>query len=463
MPNKAHKKIIADAIIGLFSGWLLLVALIAIGLQVFEQKYRNRVYPNVAVAGLTVSGKTKEEVTSFWLSKNAPFTEAVFTFSFHNQTATVSGAQLNAGYDATLSATQAMAVGRSGHFFADFYAKFAPSVTNLSPLFRWDEETLDDILKTLSQYIDIPVQDALFTFANGRVTAFRPSREGRHANIPAVKEKFRESLTAISADKNIHIPISVTIDIPTFTTDRVNSFGIKELVGRGYSEFAHSIPGRIHNVTLAAAKINGILIKPGDTFSFNEALGDVSALTGFQPAYIIKEGKTVLGDGGGVCQVSTTLFRAALAAGLPIAERRAHAYRVSYYEQAGFKAGLDATVFAPSVDLKIKNNTPAYILIQTKTDTKNLTLTIELYGTGDGRSAQISDHRVWAETAPPPPLYQDDPTLKAGVIKQVDFAAWGAKASFRYRVTRGGEVLEDTDFFSNFRPWQAVYLGGTAQ
>ncbi|MDO8451589.1 MAG: G5 domain-containing protein, partial [bacterium] len=93
-------------------------------------------------------------------------------------------------------------------------------------------------------------------------------------------------------------------------------------------------------------------------------------------------------------------------------------------------------------------------------DTKNLTLTFELYGTSDGRKAEILNHRVWGETPPPPPLYQDDPTLPPGTTKQVDFPAWGAKTSFRYLVTRNGETLEDTVFSSNFRPWQAVYLRG---
>jgi vancomycin resistance protein YoaR len=121
----------------------------------------------------------------------------------------------------------------------------------------------------------------------------------------------------------------------------------------------------------------------------------------------------------------------------------------------------DATVFGPTVDLKFKNDTPAYILIQTITDLKNLTLTFEFYGSYDGRTAEITNHKIWDVTPPPPPLYQDDPTLAKGVVKQVDFDAWGTKASFDYKVTRGGTILENTTFFSNFRPWQAVYLRGT--
>ena len=151
--------------------------------------------------------------------------------------------------------------------------------------------------------------------------------------------------------------------------------------------------------------------------------------------------------------MSTTLFRAALNAGLPIVERRAHAYRVHYYEEGGFKPGLDATIYSPSVDFKFTNNTAQSILIQTKIDIDNLNLTFMLYGTSDGRKAEILNHKVWGESSPPAPLYQDDPTLPKGVVRQVDFSAWGANASFQYKVTRRGEILEDTTFTSNFRPW----------
>lgn len=454
-----------DVIIALFVSAIIVgISAIAI-VKSYDSIYKGRIYPSVMISGASVGGKTPSEVEAYWTGRNEPFQKASFTFTFESNVATVSGMDLGLGFDATLSATQAYLVGRSGHFASDLLAKFYPAPTSLTSYFRYQEDILNETLQDLSERINIPVVDALFDFRGGKVTAFRLSKDGREVDVVEAKARFDNAVKNISDTTDSHIIITLPVKTvkPTLTTDRVNAFGIKELIGRGYSEFAHSIPGRVHNVALAAAKLHGLLIKPGDTFSFNEALGDVSAATGFQPAYVIKDGRTVLGDGGGVCQVSTTLFRAALAAGLPIVDRRAHAYRVAYYEQAGYKAGLDATVFSPSVDLKIKNDTPGYILIQTKTDTQNMTLTFELYGTSDGRKAEIYNHVVGGINPPPPELYQDDPTLKAGIVKQVDFAAWGAKASFQYKVTRGSEVLQDTSFASNFRPWQAVYLRGTKQ
>ncbi|MDP1722020.1 MAG: VanW family protein [Candidatus Gottesmanbacteria bacterium] len=462
MGERKHKGI-RDSIIALLLSAVILGLGTVVTIRVFDAVYAGRVYPNVTINGTNFGGKTPHEVKSFWTAKNIPFEKATFTFVFENNVATVSGTDLGLGYDATLSATQAYLVGRSGNLLTDLITKFSPNPTNLTPLFRFQEDVLSDTLNNLSLAINIPVTDALFEFRSGKVTAFRLSKDGREVDLAETKKRFSDAVSGIPTADITTIVISLPVNPvkPSMTTDRVNAFGIKELIGRGYSEFAHSIPGRVHNVALASAKLHGLLIKPGDTFSFNDALGDVSAATGFQPAYIIKDGRTVLGDGGGVCQVSTTLFRAALAAGLPIIDRRAHAYRVAYYEQAGYKAGLDATVFAPSVDLKIKNDTPGYILIQTKTDTKNMTLTFELYGTSDGRKAEIYNHVVSGITPPPPDLYQDDPTLPAGVVKQVDFAAWGAKTNFQYKVTRGSEVLQNTSFASNFRSWQAVFLRGT--
>jgi len=447
----------------LFWVGIIILLLLAAAASLFEKRYEGKIYPNVTVDGLAFGGKTAQEVQAHWLTQNVPFETVQFELSYDGKIATVSGSDLGLGYDATLSATQAYLIGRSPSQLTNMYMMLTQTLVNLAPLFRWNKEFVSETLEQIAEDVDEPVEDALFRFENGKVTAFRPAANGAKLN----KEESRLRLAvafetaARTGQTRVSIPMPVETVYPSISTDKANTFGIKELVGTGYSQFAGSIAGRIHNIALAAGRINGILIKPGETFSFNDAVGDISAATGYQSAYIIKEGRTVLGDGGGVCQVSSTLFRAALAAGLPIVERTAHAYRVHFYEDGGFKPGLDATVFGPTVDLKFKNDTPGYLLIQAKTSLKNLTLTFEIYGTNDGRTAQISNHKVGGLVPPPEPLYQDDPTLPKGTTKQVDWAAWGTKASFDYDVTRGDEVLQDTTFYSNFRPWQAVYLRGT--
>ncbi len=316
-------------------------------------------------------------------------------------------------------------------------------------------EKIQAFLTQISKEVNRDVQEPLFKFDGAKVTAFRPATQGHKLNI----EKSTDLLVdALKNQKPKTVELAVEIINPQIQTSQANDLGIQELLGQGVSHFAGSIPNRIYNIGLTASKLNGVLVPPGQIFSFNRTVGDISAATGFKQAYVIKEGRTVLDDGGGVCQDSTTLFRAVLNAGLPVVKRTAHAYRVGYYEQ-GFAPGLDATVFYPTVDFQFKNDTPAYILIQAYT--YGTSLYVDLYGTSDGRISSISKPVINNQTPPPPELRQDDPTLPKGTIKQVDWAAWGATVTFNRTVTRGGETLIKETFYSNYKPWQAVYLVGT--
>lgn len=314
-------------------------------------------------------------------------------------------------------------------------------------------------LKTIAQRIDRPVQEPLFNFnpdssgQTGRITEFRAPQDGRKLDIQKSSILLSQAL-ASETQTTIELPVEIFAPKNSLTND----LGVKELIGRGVSNFAGSIPNRVYNVYHAASKINGLLIAPGEEFSFVNTVGDISAATGYKEAYVIKSGRTVLDDGGGVCQVSTTIFRAALNSGLPITKRSAHAYRVSYYEQ-GFAPGLDATIFHPTVDFKFKNDTGHHILIQAYGS--GTTLYVDIYGTSDGRVATVSKPTISNTSPAPAPLYQDDPTLPKGTTKQVDWAATGATVTFKRTVTRNGETLIDESFRSVYRPWQAVYLVGT--
>ncbi|OGY09373.1 MAG: hypothetical protein A2700_01820 [Candidatus Blackburnbacteria bacterium RIFCSPHIGHO2_01_FULL_44_64] len=321
------------------------------------------------------------------------------------------------------------------------------------------EERVGVVVADIAKSVNRPPQDARLVFEEGKVREFTPGKDGVETIQNELKTAFKAGIEnlIVTDEQSQKIEVPAKRTKPQVATGDVNTLGIKELIGRGTSRFAGSIASRIHNIELAASRINGLLIKPGENFSFNDALGDVSAYTGYQQAYVIQGGKTVLGDGGGVCQVSSTLFRAGLNAGLPLLERRAHSYRVGYYEQDS-KPGLDATVYSGTADLKIKNDTLGHILIQSIFNRKTATLVFELYGTSDGRVATITTPRIWDVVPAPPPLYQEDPSIAPGTKKQIDYAASGAKAAFDYKVTKNGEVLQNRTFYSNYRPWQAIYL-----
>lgn len=333
--------------------------------------------------------------------------------------------------------------------------------TRPEPKLPFDQEVLNEYVLGLAESYNREPEDARFEYIDGQVTEFAPGRDGVEVNnqstIANIQKKVEILLNEESKTETVEIVTARTP--PSVTMDLLNELGIRERIGRGESYYVGSIANRAYNVALASERTNTALIPPGEEYSFNREVGEISGATGYKTAYVISGGRTVLGDGGGVCQVSTTLFRAAMNAGLPITERWAHAYRVGYYEQNS-KPGIDATVYSPSKDLRFKNDTPGHILIQTINDPKKLHLVVEIYGTHDGRVATITEPKVSGVTPPPPDLYQDDPSLPAGQVKQVDWSAWGARTSFEYKVVRGEEVLQDKVFSSSYRPWQNVYLRG---
>lgn len=433
----------------------------------FEKRYENKVYPGITASGIEIGGKTKEEVQKLFTTKNEKINDISITLQSPTAVATTSAKNLQIGYNTDLIAHQAYTIGRSDNPLSNLTLILQTYLygIDLPQTYSYSNPKLEDLLNPIAQQEKIEPVDALFQFENGRVVSFRPSSDGQEIDRLSVENDLQRripKLFASSPPKHLVITIPIKVLKPQVTTDQANNLGVKELIASGTSLFQNSIESRIFNINLATSRINGVLIPPGETFSFAKAIGDISAFTGYKQAYVIQNGRTVLGDGGGVCQVSTTLFRAALNAGLPIVERHAHAYRVGYYEQDS-PPGVDATVYVPSVDFKFKNDTNHHVLIQAVFDPSVQRLTFFFYGTKDNREVTLSKPVITSQTPAPPPSYQDDPTLPKGVEKQVEHAAPGASVYFTRQVSKDGKVVILDKFVSNFRPWQAVFLRGTKE
>jgi vancomycin resistance protein YoaR len=242
--------------------------------------------------------------------------------------------------------------------------------------------------------------------------------------------------------------------------------GITELVHAETSYFYGSSAERVQNIQAASSKFHGLLIAPGETFSMANALGDISLENGYAEALIIYGGQTIQGIGGGVCQVSTTLFRTVFFAGFPIVERHSHAYRVSYYEKvAGNKrdnnlAGLDATVYVPIVDFKFTNDTPHWLLMETYVNPSYSSLQWKFYSTSDGRTMDWKTSGVTNVVKAPKPLYRENPDLPQGEVKQVDWSADGADVTVQRWVYRDGTTIIEDTIRTYYKPWQAIYEYG---
>jgi vancomycin resistance protein YoaR len=286
---------------------------------------------------------------------------------------------------------------------------------------------------------------------------------GRTLDVEATIRAINDGLAQNKHD----IQLVVTTEDPTITDNATaQELGITELVSAQTSYFYGSDAARVKNITTAASRFHGIFVAPGETFSMANILGDITLDNGYAEAIIIYGDQSIKGVGGGVCQVSTTLFRTAFFGGFPIVERHAHAYRVYYYEKvAGNKvdtrlAGLDATVYVPLVDFKFTNDTPYWLLMETYVNPSNSSITWKFYSTSDGRKVEWDTTGPTNTVEPPEPLYKENPDLPKGEIKQVDWASQGADVNVTRSVYRNGNLYFSDNFATHYQAWQAKYEYG---
>ncbi|MEJ5241342.1 MAG: VanW family protein [Anaerolineales bacterium] len=325
----------------------------------------------------------------------------------------------------------------------------------------FDPSLLRPGLEAIASQVNRQPQNARFYFDDEtrQLVLIQSATIGRTLDVEASIQAINQALL-----RGEHTVALVVQETPPAVKDdaTAESLGIRELVGTAVTYFYGSSAARIQNIETAAARFHGVLIAPGETFSMGKVLGDVSLDNGYAEALIIYGGRTIKGVGGGVCQVSTTLFRAVFFAGYPIVERHSHAYRVTYYEQTASGdvdprlAGLDATVYFPLVDFKFTNDRPYWLLMETYVNVAARRITWKLYSTNDGRQVEWSTSGLLNVVPAPKPRFEANPELAAGEIKQVDWAADGADVIVTRIVRRDGQVLFQDEFRTHYEPWQAV-------
>ncbi len=316
-----------------------------------------------------------------------------------------------------------------------------------------NEAALRLVVESWSNQVSFPPQDARLRFndANSTLSVLEASRPGQRLNIDLTVEAVRQAL----ASEQRTGPLPIISIPPAVDSNRLNELGIRELIATGTTYFRGSSSTRVYNIEVAAEKFVGAVTPPGGVFSFNSTVEAVSGANGFEDSAIIWGDRTAVGVGGGVCQVSTTVFRAALEAGFPMLEHHNHGYVVSWYGDPGF----DATIYTPYVDFRFLNDTKAHLLIQPVVDTVEGVLSFRFYGTKPDREVVIGEAEYKDIKEPGDPIYQEDATLEAGQIKQVEWAKEGMTATVIRKVTENGATREDR-IVSVYRPWNAMFLYG---
>lgn len=318
-----------------------------------------------------------------------------------------------------------------------------------------DDKTIAAAVERANREVGTPVQEARYTTKNGKLVKV-PEQDGLSAPPDEAVALLNDAVLD-PAVRSVTFPTEIAK--PTLKAASLPDPKKLTLIAVGKSTYYGSSRARRTNVAVAASKLDGYVVPAGGEFSFLKAVGHITDDAGFVSGLIISGGRTVAGLGGGVCQVSTTAFRALYTAGLPVVERNQHAYRVGYYEP---QVGFEAAVYDPGLDLRMANDTGGALLVRTVNDDAKSTLEVRLYGVAQTRTVKVSPAVILARTPAPAPQLVVNPNLAPGVRRQVDWAQDGFSL-YITRTIKDGKTTRTDKVSTNYRPWRAVYEVGGAK
>jgi vancomycin resistance protein YoaR len=334
-----------------------------------------------------------------------------------------------------------------------------------------DDAKLREHVERIAAAVERPAADGRFAREGSSLRVLKPSVEGRRVAIGEAMDRLRVGLLA--AERRVQLPWQAVRS--RYAEPEVGPHTFPDQIERAVTVYGGTLPERMHNVELAAARLHGVVVSPGAVFSFNESVGEVSYRSGYKRGFGIsrEDGEivTIPSEGGGICQVATTLFQSVFWGGYQVVERNWHSYWIPRYGQKprGLK-GLDATVdqvydqqgkLLYAVDLRWRNNTEAPILVMAETDGQRLSVT--LWGHRPQWQVKASEPKIENEVkADTRTVKQPDPTLKPGREIMIEHAEDGFQATIVRTLTRDGSILDETRFVSTYKPSRNVYLvGGT--
>jgi vancomycin resistance protein YoaR len=285
-----------------------------------------------------------------------------------------------------------------------------------------NEKKAASFFEALRPAVEKPAVNAIVSMREGVLEEVQKPQKGYRL---LVSESIESAERALRQGEHRARLVTETLE-PELTLAKMRELGVTELMASGESNFAGSPVNRIHNIKVGAALFRSVLIGAGEEFSFNNLLGKVDGAHGYLPELVIKKNKTIPEYGGGLCQLSTTVFRAAAQAGVPITERQNHSFIVSYYGKPGF----DATIYPGTRDFRFKNDTPGPLVLQMRPE--GTRLIAELFGASDGRTVEIKG----------PVIYESNPD-------------GSARAVLTRAIAKDGTRREDK-FYSFYKP-KALY------
>lgn len=285
-----------NQIILIIASFIIVIAGVTLPVYFFNRTVGNTIYPNTFIDGIDMGRKSKKEAAALLERRDDYLNDVEITILYDEAPiATYSAEELNIHRDIQTKVDQAYIVGRTPHLTSRIYQQinsmFGINSIGFKTNMTYDKDPVKEFVANTADSYDKPPKNALFTFENGKVTSFKADEKGREIQQDAFLEEFNKQVSTISKSKTkIALTLKDKVIEPEITLAKANERGIEELVAEGQSDYTHSIPSRIHNVILAASKFNGVIIPKGEEFSFNDIIGDISARTGYQTAYVISGG-----------------------------------------------------------------------------------------------------------------------------------------------------------------------------
>ncbi len=325
------------------------------------------------------------------------------------------------------------------------------------------DEALEPLLDEAAKAVAQQPANARLTWNGTRLTVTRASKDGRALDAAAARELLSQELLAGTRE----IALPVTVVKPAVPADEaLAKLDSPALIEESTTSFKGSVPEKAHNIQLAASRLNGAVVPPGGTFSFNAEVGPTTLESGFQWGFGLVTGAqgsahTVPSVAGGICQVATTLFQAVFWGGYQLEERFWHLYWIPNYTSRDI-VGLDATVDGDSgLDFKWINPTDDFVLIQSFAGAESVTF--RLYGTKPPWTVRLDPPVISDRVAPDPtPDVQEEPLLQWGRVVPVETARDGFQVVItRHVIGADASKTRDLTLKSIYLPGHNVTLVGT--
>lgn len=448
-----NKKIV----IGIVAALVMIIA--AVGAYVFAvnsnvKKWEGKVYPGVEVYGVSLEGKTKDQVVEVLQKElSTLISDKKLEIKVGDKTFNLKYSEISPKYDMDAIAKEAVKFGKDKGTFEKHSLIKEKTKHNIEAIISYDEEKLKAFIDSISSEVAVAPKDATLSLSGGEISV-EPEQVGTKLDTAKVHDEIVKNINGNPGD-TVSLTFQVVEAKPRVTADALNK--VTGVIGSYESPYVGGDAGRIKNMELATELINGTLLMPGDVFSYNEIVGDTTLERGFHLANAYVNGEVTKEPGGGICQVSTALYRAVMRANIRSVERQNHSMMVGYS-----KAGLDATVFTPSPDYKFENTYDFPVYIQGYMTSGEVVF--QVYGNKEAMGGKTYDMRSEIlEEIPVPEERVDDPTLPEGqtVVKQGGMLGYKSRA---YQVTmdaNGNVISEEVVSEDYYSPLKRIIRVGT--